>query len=260
MDTKNTENTPGCNTRSRAWCFTYNNPPKDISDLIKYFSTGEYLFQTEIGEEGTEHLQGVIRWKNDKKFSTLKNWNKNIHWSMCKKWKASLIYCSKEDTSTGERWSNIREYKPLKDSIIGKELYDWQKWVKELYEDVEPDERTINWIYDEEGNKGKTTFVRHMCIHHKDILYVSGSSKDIKCGIVKHLESKNIRMVIFGFTRSVEDYVSYQAIEEIKDAIFFSGKYESGMCIYDYCHVVCIANFKPDKEKLSKDRWNIIKL
>ncbi len=53
----------------------------------------------------------------------------------------------------------------------------------------------------------------------------------------------------------MEDYVSYQALEEIKDGIFFSGKYEGGMKIFNSPHVICFANFSPAEHKLSGDRW-----
>jgi len=64
-------------------------------------------------------------------------------------------------------------------------------------------------------------------------------------------------MAIFGYARSKENYISYEALEEIKDGLFFSGKYESGMVCINPPHVVVLCNFAPDESKLSKDRWVI---
>lgn len=58
----------------------------------------------------------------------------------------------------------------------------------------------------------------------------------------------------------MENYVSYEAIESVKDGIFFSGKYESGMTIFNQPHIICFANFAPDIGKMSSDRWKIFEL
>ena len=62
------------------------------------------------------------------------------------------------------------------------------------------------------------------------------------------------------FTRDVEEYVSYQAIEAIKNGIFYNTKYESKMITYNSPHVIIFANFFPDITKLSSDRWVIREL
>ena len=89
-------------------------------------------------------------------------------------------------------------------------------------------------------------------------IIVSGKGNDILYGITKHIEEhKEIDIVILDFERSVEDYVSYSAIEKIKNGCFYSPKYKGSMVIFNSPHVICFANFLPDKEKLSLDRWNI---
>jgi len=46
-------------------------------------------------------------------------------------------------------------------------------------------------------------------------------------------------------------------MEEIKNGIFFSNKYKGKMCLFNVPHMICFANFGPEKEKLSNDRWVI---
>ena len=78
----------------------------------------------------------------------------------------------------------------------------------------------------------------------------------IKSGVTDYIKKhKQIDQVIFHYVRSMEDYVSYAAIEEVKDGMFYNGKYESSMVIYNPPHIICMANFPPDLDKLSKDRW-----
>lgn len=47
-------------------------------------------------------------------------------------------------------------------------------------------------------------------------------------------------------------------IEQIKNGIYFSGKYESQMKYDKPPHVVVFSNTMPDQSKLSADRWNIV--
>lgn len=86
-------------------------------------------------------------------------------------------------------------------------------------------------------------------------IYVNGKGTDIKAAICEMKEPPDI--VIFGYPRSTEDYISYGALEEIKDGIFFSGKYESRMKIFNPPHVYVFANFRPNEDEMSKDRWII---
>lgn len=53
-------------SRSRGWCFTINNPTGwDIADLEKAIEATNYLcYGKEVGEEGTPHLQGYLRFQN----------------------------------------------------------------------------------------------------------------------------------------------------------------------------------------------------
>lgn len=95
--------------KGRAWCFTLNNY---MESEIKNLQTDDYqyLFQKEIGESGTPHLQGVIRYKEPVRFTAVKKLNSRAHWEKCKNWNASLNYCSKNDTSEGELYTNIPKF------------------------------------------------------------------------------------------------------------------------------------------------------
>ena len=94
-----------CTPRSRCWFWTYNNyENSEISEIYTYLESieAQYVFQEETGEQGTPHLQGVTKYKNQKKFNELKNKYPKIHWEICKDFKAACVYCSKNRIVTGK--------------------------------------------------------------------------------------------------------------------------------------------------------------
>ncbi len=96
--------------RARSWCFTWNNHTEnDMAQLAQTFlkiGTQKYFYQEEIGEEKTPHLQGVINFKNPIDFNSLKKISDKIHWEACKNLRASIKYCSKEETRNGRQFSH----------------------------------------------------------------------------------------------------------------------------------------------------------
>lgn len=91
--------------RVRNWVFTLNNyTPEDIKELAQQEC---YLFQEETGENGTPHLQGILCFKNPMSLSSMKKINGRAHWEACKNKIASIQYCSKEKTRTGQIFSNF---------------------------------------------------------------------------------------------------------------------------------------------------------
>lgn len=241
----------GCNTnkKARAYCFTINNYKNaDIELLGTLEKECEIFWQKEIGQKGTEHIQGVLRWKNPRSFSQMKEMFPTAHIEICKNWIASKKYCQKIET----RKILVRD--PL-DNIEPNEL---QKYTLKILKAV-PGDRIINWIWEPNGNTGKTTIAKHLCLNY-NALYVGGKANDIKFAITQWItKKKDLDIVIIDIPRSLEQFVSYQAIEEVKNGIFFSNKYESGMIMFNSPHVICFANFPPKVDALSKDRWNIVR-
>lgn len=244
---------------SKKWCFTLNNYTNDewlqILEVLK--EKGKYIIGKEVGEQGTPHIQGYVEFHTKcRPLECIKN--KRIHWEKAKgNQEDNIKYCSKD----GKYETNLKIKKELKDfiKIRNNKLYYWQEEIKELLK-TEPDERSIYWYWEPNGCEGKTALLRHICITlDKEFgtrsICVSGKSADIKLSIEKMEEKPDV--VIFICPRYMEDYFSYGALEEVKDAIFFSGKYESGMCIYNPPHVIVLANFEPEINNLSKDRWKI---
>lgn len=236
---------------SKYWRFTWNNYTKaGVKELIKKFKNKGclYIFGYEVAPTtGTPHLQGYI--ESPKKIRPIETFGtKEITWLKATKGRQSNIdYCSKDGNI-------VTNFNIPKDPLKDKKLYKWQKKVIKIIK-REPDDRTIHWFWGE-GNNGKTALAKHICMNY-DACYVNGAGKDIKYFIAN---LNNVpKIVIFGIPRAT-DSISYSALEEVKDGIIFSPKYESCMKMYNPPHIIVLANFEPDREMLSPDRWVVKRL
>lgn len=238
--------------RGRNWFLTINNP--SFSDDTKIRELEKYCFQYEKGESGTIHIQAVIGFKNPISFNSVKKMFNTAHIEPVKSINEALDYCNKSNTSISCNWS--RGFKPQTPIKIIKELRPFQQ---KIVDNINfHDDRKINWYYDTHGNIGKTSLAKYLCVKY-NALYVNGKGADMRYAVA-NWENKNELICIFGFARSLEGKISYTGIEDIKDGLFFSGKYESSMTIMNSPYIICLANWYPDTSEMSKDRWNIIKL
>lgn len=274
------------NFRFRNWKFTinYKNVPnaetvaKEAAEAIDTLlrrgnNSWRWCFQVEKGKtDGVVHIQGFVGnnnaiWRNSvRDILTLNGrrpWLKTCTGNPQK----YIIYCQKDDTRVAGPWKKgcdlpvkAAHVTDVKDPLELVAPYPWQDAIlKKLA--VEPDDRSVLWVRDAQGGAGKTALCKHLVLKH-GALMVGGRVQDATYALAQFSESKKPmpKIVIFNFTRSQEQSVSYQAIEAIKDGIFFSGKYESGMVCMNSPHVLCFANFAPETSKLSTDRWHIFNL
>lgn len=244
--------------RYRNWLFTLNNYTQEEILYIENWcitQKAQYIFQEEKGKEGTPHLQGTIFLKNGKTFSAFKKDHPRMWFEQIRNKKGAANYCKKEDTRNGKIYTNMKQYTPLKDPMENKTLKSWQKEILTITSNP-PDERKIHWYYDTIGGIGKTQFAKHLCMKNKCYLYLNGKAADMKYAIAQSIEN-NIypECIMIDLTRTSEAFVSYQGIEEIKNGIFFSGKYKAGMCLFDIPHIIIFSNFPPELHSLSMDRW-----
>lgn len=230
------------------WLGTFNNYTEDeLAILLTELDKCKmYAMQEEVGSVGsTPHLQ--LKIALEKKGRPTEHFTcKKIHWEKSRVWKG-WQYCVKDDTNNGRRWGKGVEIpKPL----IVDEMYGWQEDVLEIV-DGEPDPRKIYWFWEPEGKFGKSALCRYLAIK-KGALVVGGKATDMKAAIA--LMEKKPTICVMDVPRSVE-HISYTGIEEIKNGIFFSSKYESGMVKMNFPHFIVLANCEPEMHKLSADRW-----
>lgn len=239
-------------TASKRWCFTLNNwTEEELALLSTHFSTSAklWIIGKEVGENGTPHLQGFVEFLDKSRpLESVKN--KRIHWEKTKgSDQENWVYCSKEgDFLHGGDWPKPK--KPLK-LIQSESFFPWQKRVIEICEQ-EPDDRTIHWWWDPNGNVGKTALTKFLCAT-KGAIILEGKKNDILY-CAAEFESD---IYIFDIERSLEGFVPYGALEKIKNGCFMCAKYESKPIVRNSPHVWIFANFEPDMRKLSNDRWDV---
>ncbi len=250
---------------AKHWVFTYNTLMSELQ--LSQFETlcsscsNKWVFQEEIGESGNNHLQGYICFTTKKRPKSVFQEHPTIHWEKCKRPKEAITYCQKQDTRVPNKKLHYRGIIPEVTLRVLKleQLFKWQSQVCDLIDTS--DGRTIYWMYEPEGNVGKSALVKYLCVNFNAIL-LSGKGADMKYGIMSYRESKGgwPTLILIDVPRTVLDYVSYSAIEEIKNGCFFSGKYESGMAIFNSPTILCFANEKPKCDKMSLDRWCVYEI
>lgn len=131
--------------------------------------------------------------------------------------------------------------------------YAWQTRILELIKE-EPDTRSIYWIYDAFGNAGKTYLARHLVDMHNAFYTGGGKASDI---VHAYLYQP---IVIFDYVRDSQEFVGYGVIEQLKNGVLFSPKYQSATKCFKPPHVIVFANFAPASGKFSLDRVTLIEL
>lgn len=248
--------------KKRSFIFTINNPKLDseeIIQLMKNESAIGLVFQQEVGTNGTPHYQGFVRFKNARLYgplcTLLDGWVRP-----CKNDIAARRYCSKKETRISGPWGFGCPEAQEEIMVISEEKFkDWQKELVEILRGPIHD-REIVWRWSLEGNVGKSSLAKWLVVKMKAFVF-SGKAGDIKSAIADMVEAgKRVPdILIWDIPRTQEQFVSYQALEEVKNGLFFSGKFHGSMPIFNPRHVVVFANFPPEETKMSKDRWSNIK-
>lgn len=228
-----------------------------------------YSFQGEEGmETGYLHYQGCMSLKKRQRFHVVLEWlGVGTHLEPTVSVEKMEAYCQKEETRVSGPWTKVAEVKVKKTKTkaaepqrwlrpVPTEWYPWQKAILDMIRKA-PDQRTVHWVYDGIGGRGKTTLGHEICKNHDGVV-VNGRLGDILA--LASEKVNNVYLVIAPRDQSAYDF-PYVAIELLKDGLWMKGKYEvKSVSRAEMCHVIVLANCLPIMEKLTKDRWNIIEL
>lgn len=233
------------------WSFTFNNYDVTSRDsLACYFSSigAKYIMGYEVGEQGTPHIQGHVEFKKKLRLTALKKIDIRIHWERTRNIDASRDYCKKD----GDYVTNMCTPRLIK---FPTKWYKWQQDIIDLVDNPDRwDDRSIHWFWETTGNVGKTTLVRYL-VGCKNALLLPSKSTDCFHALAKRVEANQaVNICIFDIPRSSLDFVSYQAIEKVKDGCVVSGKYEGCLCLFKSPLVLVFANEEPNYDMLSLDR------
>ncbi len=253
-------------SKSRKWCFTLNNYTKTETALINttfLSKKWKYIFGKEIGEKKTPHLQGYFEAKNAVSFATVKKIMPRANIRKARgDLKANFKYCSKDgDYTTNIDLTTHRE--KLKQICLKKyKNVQWKPWQQQILNILkeEPDPRKIHWFYEPTGNTGKSFLCKYIALKYECII-CEGKKNDIFNQVNIAIEAeKTPKIILLDIPRTSQEYVNYAALEQLKNGLMYSGKYEGGQCIFPEPHVIAFNNVKPNKEALSEDRWEILKI
>lgn len=248
-------------TQKMHWCFTWNNYVQaDIETLETLFKhlCHKYCFQEETGKEGTPHLQGVISLKKAARWTEF-GLPKNIHWEKCESLTKAYLYCSKEDTRTGNIYTlNYSVPEPLE--LITPDMFFW--WQNEIIDIIstKPSTRTVHWYWSEKGEQGKSQFCKYLIAKYNAIFFDEGKKGDIMHLINEEDMSTKRRIVAINIPRPNGNNTSYKSIEAIKDGMIYSGKFKGGYKLFNSPHLFVFCNFEPQYEQLSQDRWHVVQI
>ena len=259
--TQNTQDEGNTNPRLRKVCFTLNNySEEEYTQILNSFNGMKYTIGKEVGEEGTPHLQGYVEFGRQLSFKQLKKINERAHWEKPRGNKEqNQKYCSKEGDFV-DTFPIPREKRLLVkyDDVVWKE---WQQTVIDIISE-EPDNRTIHWFYEEDGNVGKSFLCKYLYLKH-DAIICSGKKDDVFNQVKNWMDLRPYefpRVVLCDIPRSAAGFINYSVFEKLKDGLLYSGKYEGGVCALDNIHLICFANDEPTYYEVSEDRWNIMKI
>lgn len=148
----------------------------------------------------------------------------------------------------------IRDNLPVPD-VPCFPLFPWQQDLNQILIH-EPDDRSVIFVVDQGGNKGKSWFAKYYCsLHENAFLMRPGKHADMAYQL-----PETLRVLFLDCTRKQLEYLPYTLLEELKDGYVSCTKYESCIKRYARLHVVVLMNQYPDKTSLSEDRYSAYKI
>lgn len=179
--------------------------------------------------------------------------------------------------STGDSWAKIsRDFalenpkvfmrcaKQLKEvfvavsapkQLVNYVLRPWQAMIEASLAG-EGDGRTVTWVYDPIGNKGKSWLCEYLIRNHSGIM-VDGRTVDMAFAY----EGQKVVMIDIARGQSENMQHLHVFAEKVASGCIFNSKYESGMKIFDVKpHVIVFANVRHNTEWWTAGRCNEIDL
>ena len=251
------------------YVMTWHNYPKDAFEQIELKLCPLcklYVFGEEYGKSGkTKHIQGAFILKGNKMRATaIQNlFGVKFYLAGMKGTFEQQNYCVKEGNFILTNHI-FKKPKRVKNFLKDEQLNAWELKIVNLCDNVIPNDRDIYWFWSRAGNLGKTTFAKYL--HNKyDACVIGGKSADSKNCIASYIENSTDKrapeIVICPIPRSYgKEFISYEAIEMIKDMFFYSGKYEGGQVNDNPPHLFVFGNHTPDWSRMSGDRWKVFEI
>jgi hypothetical protein len=175
------------------------------------------------------------------------------------------FYVIKDDTRKAGPWYDP-SFKPKKrNTYEGRDLrcmdepYNWQKHIMDVINE-EPDDRTINWVYNASGCAGKSKLMKFLRWTNPEMARVGlGSATQIKTAVIEKGAHK-IYMVDLPRVRGGDERQQelFSALEEIKNGWVESPMYgKAAELLMEPPHIWIFSNELPNISMCSLDRWHV---
>lgn len=240
--------------RSRRWCFTLNGT-HDTQNIEVVFSDALWIAGREYAPITHKvHLQGYCEFKNARRFEGVKKLIPEAHWEIAKGSRMDNVkYCSKDGNCEGPLAPKKNSINVLK----WEQLYAWQREIVDICK-CPPHDRKVYWFWEPNGNVGKTSLIKYILVNQPEACF----SRATKSADILTSADPEKTVYLFDFARSQEGFAPWIAIEQLKDGLISDCKLkkEARNIIMNPPTVVCFANWSPDTNMLSADRWEIHKI
>jgi len=133
------------------------------------------------------------------------------------------------------------------------------RWQEVLLEKLlaEPNNRTIIYVFDAVGGGGKTQFCKYMIGKYFADTQVMAPGKGADLAYALQTGKK---YYLIDIPRVTGEHMAWGFIEQLKNGMIFSPKYESGFILQPASHVVIFSNQMLEPGKFSEDRLDFIDL
>jgi len=254
------------------WSFTFNETEGNklpchtaVVAALKKWGATKWIFQMEKGSTtGRRHYQGSMKLSVKKRKSWILNnspvGKEGLSLSPTVNETGSFTYCMKEDTRVSGPWCDHVLYLK-KDLACMQHPFPWQQKITEMVA-AEPDDRTIHWIWEADGNVGKSKLVKWLDVMGMAVAVPFGTANQLKTNLI-HEGPSRAYLLDFPRTRGKEEAIEaiYSTIEALKNGFLKSAMYGKKLrLVMEPPHVFVFSNTPPDQRALSRDRWVVKKV
>lgn len=255
------------------WDFTLPAGDRTSDEVIKVCKQlfKKWTVQKEQGDEGYLHFQGRGSLFKKRRLVELKKLLEDLNWRDChvspsstNSTKGDALYSCKADTRVEGPWTNKDEteevYIPRQYRNLVENLWPYQKKIWDSADVF--DARTINLVYDPDGNNGKSTIAALMDLYKRgiDLPPINDAEKLIQsvADIFMATEIREPKAVFVDLPRAMDKRKlggMYTAIEQIKKGKVYDVRYHYRQWWFDAPQIWVFTNTPPDLSMLSRDRW-----
>lgn len=249
--------------------FNFENAEETLEKIYDHPTVKQVQGQVEVcPKTGKRHIQACLELNRKQRFTHVqKLCPHGTHLEKSKAWAELQEYCRKEETRAEGEEEDVGPF--AFPGVVHRAHFEpqmalrpWQLHVRAclMHRHLGAPKRKVLWLHDERGATGKTEFVRYcrMKTALNTVCIRGGNHNDIAHSLRTFMEDneEGPDVVFLDIPREARAKVSYKFIEELKDGMVQSNKYES-TCIdlLVVPHVIVLANSPPEQGMLSADRW-----